>query len=276
MYNKIVTQFFNSHGINPEYISSKVDTTVYKTPYFLGDLSSVVIYKPQVESEVSIGDIYVCDKHININSTNIFELLNSFYKEEQRERRSFYLKSDQYNSRSNDNLSLDTEAMIEKCNNTSEAMTICRIDNANNINLVYTNGMHRYLALRTLYLKMLSEHPDKTESIKDKFRIRVALNEIDEIKTFCYFIFKHYQSKSGIKVGYKQEYVNHEYTGRLQMATLDGNKLLEEFAFTDNELIEFVKPFIDMDLDYYKSIEVPSFRNFLISLGYNIDVELVI
>lgn len=276
MYNKIVRQFFNSHGINPEYISSKVDTTVYKTPYFLGDLSSVVIYKPQVESEISIGDIYGCDKHININSTNIFELLNSFYKEEQRERRSFYLKSYQYNSRSNDNLSLDTEAMIEKCNNTSEAMTICRIDNANNINLVYTNGMHRYLALRALYLKMLSEHPDKIESIKDKFRIRVALNEIDETKTFCYFIFKHYQSKSGIKVGYKQEYVNHEYTGRLQMATFDGNKILEEFAFTDNELIEFVKPFIDMDLDYYKSIEVPSFRNFLISLGYNIDGELVI
>ena len=268
MHNSVVKQFFKSHGINEEYILNSVDCRLYKTVNFMGEISKAIIYKPQYKTKVSIGDIYGCDGPIKAEGDSIFDTLDVYYQDEPKKRKSLFKRNDEHCLRSNDKLMLNTEAMIEEAGRSSEPISVCRVDNTNNINLIYTNGMHRYLALRALYLKEISYHPDSIKKIKDDFKIDVYLNEIDEIKTFCLFIFRHYQKQNGLKVGYKLEYVNHEYTGRLQFCTFESNNIKEEFVFDDNGLINFVRPFIDLDLDYYKSIDVPSFRNFLISLGY--------
>lgn len=271
MYNNVVRQFFIYHEIDPESLSKKIDAKIYNTPHFLGVLSDIVIYKPQYPCEISIGDIYGCDMRKEKNIESLFDLLCEFYKEEPKQKRSFFQKKDEHCIRSNSNLMLGTEAMIERSNNSPEAISVCRVDNVNNINLIYTNGMHRYLALRTLYLKMLADNPEREKEIKELFKIKVRLNEIDEIKTFCFFIFRHYQKQKGKSAGYRFEYVNHEYTGRLKFAIMNNRNIEEEFVFDDKDLVEFIRPFIDADLDYYKSIAVPSFRNFLVSLGYNVD-----
>ncbi len=275
MLNNVIKQFLIYHGINPDYLSKLVDTNVYHTPQYLGVISGVIIFRPQVITEVSIGDIYGTNINNSRGAESIFDLLCEFYKDEPKPKRSFFKRSDEHHIRSNDNLLLNRDAMLEKCNASPELMSVCRIDNANNINLIYSNGMHRYLALRTLYLKEISNNPNDIERIKKKYKVKVGLNEIDEIKTFCFFIFRHYQRKNGKRAGYRLEYVNREYTGRLLFATLgENNKVEEEFAFNDEELIEFIKPFIELDLDYYKSIKVPSFQLFLTSLGYNEDSKI--
>lgn len=275
MYNDIVNNFLVFHEIEPNVISKKVDTRLYSKEYFLGILSSYVIYKPQRIDEVSIGDIYGCNFELKKPNISVFELLSDYFKEDKKKKENRFDKKQDYFNRSNENIFLSSNQMIEKSNNCSEHITVSKIDIENNINLIYTNGMHRFLLLKSIYLKILSLFPDKINEIKERFKIKVLLSEIDEIKTFCFFIMDHYYSKINKNVGYKLEYKDYKMTGRLMIGIGENNEFSEHLIFNDDELIEFIKPMVLDDLDFYKSINVDSFKNFIISLGYSDEYKKV-
>ncbi len=273
MYNEVVNRFLIYHEINPDSISKKVDTKLYSKEYFLGVLSSYIIYKPQRIEEVSIGDIYGYNFDLEEPNVSIFELLNSYFKEDKKKKVNGFGKKQDYFNRSNENIFLSSNQMIEKSNNCTELITVNRIDIDNNINLIYTNGMHRFLLLKIIYLKMISLFPDKIDEIKEKFKLKVSLSEIDEIKTFCFFIMDHYYSQINKVVGYKLEYEGYKMTGRIKIGIGENDEFNEHFIFNDDELIEFVKPMISQDLDFYKSINIESFKRFMISIGFDYDKE---
>ena len=270
MKNDVINRFFAYHEINPEIISKRVDTKVYKKEYFMGTLSKSLIYKPSVEKEISIADIYGYDFKTDREDDTVFTLLGDYYKDEPKQKITLFKKRDEHINRSNDNLMLSSTQMIEKSNSLDDLITVNCVDRASNINLIYTNGMHRFLALKALYLKEVSEHPEKSSEIKNRYKIKVRYSEIDEIKTYCFFILNRYFKKLNQRAGFKPEIKDYKNSGKIMIGIFDGNKLIKEYVFNDEELINFVRPMIESDLEYLKTINVPGFVSFLNSLGYDI------
>ena len=260
MYNEIVKKFFKINDINPKEISELVNCNLYKKEFFLGSISKNIIYKPETISKISIGDIYGCDYILFNSQLSIFEMLNNYYKEIDKKN---FKNGNYFFNRSNENLLLSSDVMIEKSNNSSELITINRVDNVNNINFIYTNGMHRFLALKAIYLSKIAKNKDKIDEIKKDFVLKVKLSEIDEIKTYCLFIIKKYFNKLNKTIKYGLEYDELRLTGRIIIVLEDKNFNSEIFVFDDNELIDFTIPLLESDLENYKIIEVDGFKNFL-------------
>lgn len=276
MKNSILERFFVLQEINPQEISKKVDDKLHTKEEYLGILSKALIYKDSYFTEISIGDIYGRDFGTNNGNTTIFELMDDYFKEEPKQKKIFFDKTKSHANRSNENLLLSRYAMIEKSNSLPDAITVCRVDKINNICFIESNGMHRYLALRAIYLKELADNPKLEQEIKERFKIKVSLKDIDEIKTYCFFIINNYYKGLGKKVGCKKEVANYKYTGKLKVAIFDNDDIIEEYVFSDEELIEFVKPIIKSNLEYYESIEVPGFKNFIDLISHDKTYKLII
>ena len=267
MYNKVVNRFLIYNEIKPDKLSEKIDTSVHKTPEYLGLFCSTAVYNPPTITNVSIGDIYGCDSHIVTNNDDVFQLLNIFYKDDSDDKKA-------HNNRSNDNLSMGMNQMIEKTNSSPELMTVCRVDNENNINLIYTNGMHRFLALRALYLNLAGNYPNRTEEWKKRFTVRAYLYTLSEVKTFCAHIIRRYYREKGKNILFEPDYKEREYTGKMIIIVREGTNIVEQYVLNDNELIEFTKPLLDEQIDYYRDVDVEMFKKFMNSIGFGFNPNL--
>ena len=275
MYNNVVNSFFIYHGIKPDLVSQKVDTKIYRPVDFLGVFAKNAIYEPSSESTVSIGDIYGCTMNHGDNNDSVFELLNDYYKEEKPQKKGIFQKSNDHCNRSNDNLNLSASAMVEKSNNSPEPIKVCCVDKDNKVYLINDNGMHRFLAMKSLYLAMLSDNPQLIDQIKKKFMVKVQLRELNEVKTFCYYIIKRKQKSINKSVGCRLNYQNFfDYDGRLDIGIFDNGKQVDRWVLTDKELLEIAKPLIEEDLEYYMSIDVPVFKEFMNSIGFGFNPNL--
>ena len=223
MHNDTVNNFLNRNGINEDDVRSKVNTRIVS----IGEINPIFedfgIYKSGEEKRISIGDIYGFDYAWRGVFPDAFRGLDSFYDE----------YGDGYHSRSCAALEMTAYDMLKSDSFEEEAIKVISLDEDSPCYLVESNGLHRYMALRALYLKDISDSPDKENEIKDKYKIKVVSSSIDKTKTYCNFIIASTMKGAYLKNQYDDSY---HTTGNSILVTSEGNRVL-----TDEELVDFTR-----------------------------------
>lgn len=226
MHNETVNKFLIRNNINEEEIKKNLDTRILS----MSDIDSLIedfcIYKDEEIARISISDIYGFDYRWRGIYPNIFKALDSFFDE----------NSNGYKARSCDNLLKTSEEMLNSDSFTREPMEVVEIDDVGEVYVIGSNGLHRYSALKVLYLNELYHHPEKELELKDKYKIPVSLSKIDKVKTYCNFIICSNISDSYIK---KELDNNYQATGNSVLVTDDGR-----ISLTDEELLSYTRGII--------------------------------
>lgn len=250
LYNETVLAFLDRNAIDPEKVSDHVIMTTK-------DLNVIAerfgIFKERVKKKVSIADIYGVDSKWSDVSDDIFVALNNYFDE----------NGDTYHARSCSCLYYTAEKMLEDYSFEREPVCLKKVDPFAYV--VSSNGMHRYMALRTLYLGEVSKNLDKVHDINQKYTITAFVEELDEIKTYCNFILS---SIAGLTV--KMEYDdNYRRTGRVLLK----NSALKD-SIDDEELLEITRRIVSSYPDFIQNnLRFEPFKNFVDNILYHSEKE---
>lgn len=256
MHNKTVSNFLKRNSIDEERIKKIYDTNIYSLGEIDPILEDFAIYSSSILDRVSIADIYGFDYRWRGFSKDIFLSLDSLFDEDSRG----------YKKRSVDNLLKTSKQMLESPSFSSEPMEVIEVDEENKIFTIGSNGLHRYSALKVLYLNELYHIPLEKEELKEKYKVLVSLSKIDKIKTYCNFIISRNINDAYIK---KEVDSNCQDTGNSILVTNDKKEVL-----TDEELLAFSRNVIDNNptfIDYYSSN--PKFISFIQNTLYNENIK---
>ena len=97
----------------------------------------------------------------------------------------------EYKKRGLGMLKIDKDEIVEKLQKSFYKEPITVIETEGNKYNIYTNGMHRFIVLRLLYLSELvkaGENPERIEALRKKYTIPVDVTEINKNKTYSKFL----------------------------------------------------------------------------------------
>ena len=245
LYNRTVQNFLERNNIDPNLVSKNIDTKIKMPKDQSPILAKYQILKQgEYGKNVSIGDIY----GLYDERGSIYEMLNYFFDSE----------GDDYLRRSCHKLTETPEMMMESDSFIKEPIVLINLNPQNNVYFVFTNGKHRFLTLKALYLKEVADNPQNINIIKDKYTIPATVYDVDIIKSYCNFIIQICNK------GYIIAETNAEFqkTGNCKLI----NNLNEEILLTDRELLEYIRKlyfeysylfdeYLEKDYDFYKFIE---------------------
>lgn len=223
MHNATVKFFLLKNNIDEVEVSSKVNTTILSIEDVDSIFADYGIFETTRKQKVSIGDIYGFDYKWRETIPDIFKCLDDFFDE----------MGDGYHSRSCEEFLMPPEEMLASDSFQEEPIDLINLDSETGLYLVSNNGLHRYTALRTLYLSELAQAPEKEQELREKYTIEVSSKNIDLIKTYCNFIISNSIEKSYIRNELDNNYCP---TGNSILITEDGKKTV-----TDEELLEFTR-----------------------------------
>lgn len=179
--NKCNEDFIKRRGIN----LSNIDSTIYD----IEDINEIVakfdVQGQNVSKNVSVAQIlgiYNRDDHI---SGSYPEVLDSF----------FDYQGDGYHTRSLSMLEYDEENVINGLMSSFKEEPMVLIEGESNKYLIMSNGMHRFLCMRLLYLSAKSKCKNELElsELIKKYTIPVEVVQIDYIKTYCKYLINLFQ-----------------------------------------------------------------------------------
>lgn len=246
MYNETVNAFFKRNDIDPEKISEKLDASVSNSKNIDPIIYNFGIYHLSIFQYVSIADIYGISHFDPGVSNNVFESLNSYYNDQEEG----YLK------RSCDELSKTPEEMLASDSFEVEPMKLRNLHPDEGIYIVYTNGLHRYSALRSLYLAELYKNPHDEDKLRKKYTIKAMVGNLDILKTYCHYVIK--KTMPAMleplcdSTGQKIE--------KMLLITSDNEKKI----LTDDELLEFTRNLIEENPEFVnENLKDSNFRYFI-------------
>ena len=211
-YNKTVQRFLTLNSIDPNFIAKNVDVRTQELLDQSIIMANYYILKDiQYERNVSIGDIY----GFAFEKGNIYKMLNYF----------FDVEGDDYLCRSCHQLSKSSNMMLQSKSFTIEPMVLICLRQTNDMYFIFLNGRHRFLALKSLYLKELADNFETVDTIKEKYTVPASVYDIDMVKTFCNFIIQVCQK------GYIANISSYDMK----------NILAENFILTEEDLLEYTK-----------------------------------
>ena len=222
--NKCNLNFINKLNID----FSSIDTKIY-SGFDINEIVSKYPFGSDKSTElVSIEDI--CGIYSRQYLPRKFpDVLDYFFDE----------KGDWYHTRAIDMLYYDTDNILEGLNDSFiyEPIVLFGIDNKY---LVSTNGMHRFLILRLLYLseKAKCKSEDELNNLKSKFVIPAKVSNNDLFKSYCSYLIDLFQPiRCGDVIGYefsevlsffkKRSYEVKEYVSldKFRVKKIDENEL---------------------------------------------------
>jgi len=225
MYNRTVKEFFRKHKINPKRISKVLDTNVLNENDINPIINKYGLYKQQTIQNVSVGNIYGYLFRTCSMDNNLFTSLNNLFEE----------GKGSYKSRSCHNLYLSKEEMLNSESFLREPMTIKKLQPETYF--ISSNGLHRYVCLRILYLNELHKNLKIEKQLKEKYTIKALVGELDTIKTFCNFVITSINPEVIIM---SQIDDNYQKTGNVTLKTPESTCIL-----TDEELIEMTQKLLE-------------------------------
>lgn len=231
MYNRTVKLFLERNNINPDEISKQVDCEIKTIEDIDYIISNYIIEKEKKDIYVSVADIVGFYWLGSSDKRNIFDSLNDY----------FDLDGDGYHARSCDNLENSADKMLKSNSFNYEPICLLNINPEKNIYVVTTNGKHRFISLKCLYLSELAKNKDNEKELRKKYTFFANSRDLDVIKTYSNFIIRKLLGSS-LRIEFDQNY------------KMTGNSILsinnEQKVFNDEELLTYVRQLILSNLDF--------------------------
>ena len=153
------------------------------------DLNEIVAkYEMQSNSEerkVSIANIYGVHDKMDEIDYSFPEILDYFFDEQ----------GDGYHSRSVSMLDYNEENVIDGLESSFRIEPMILIEMDYNKYFVLTNGIHRFIVLKSLYLSAKRKCQNESEIVElnQRFTIPVKVTKVDFIKTYCKYLIDMFQ-----------------------------------------------------------------------------------
>ena len=174
-------KFLENKDINFNELDNKIYTT--------RDINWIV-YKYEMQSKPVMGKVSMEDligfyRPFDDITLSFPEVLDDFFDE----------KGDGYHSRAISMLNYDSDTVMEGLKNSFEREPISTFEVDDHKQVIFNNGMHRFLVLRSLYLKERAKcNSDREISLlNDKFTIPVEVTKNDMLKTYCKYLIDIFQ-----------------------------------------------------------------------------------
>ena len=171
--NKCNEEFIKKHNID----LSSIDTRIYT----LRDINPI-IHKYEVQgrkynTNISMNDLIGFYEKRNV-SLKFPDVLDDFFDE----------LGDGYHSRSVGLLSYDLDTLFDILDISFQREPIKTLE-ADNKHVILTNGMHRFIVLRLLYLNERSKCSNNNlDNLNQKYTIPVQTTKVDTTKTYCKYL----------------------------------------------------------------------------------------
>lgn len=171
--NKCNEEFIKRHNID----LSSIDTRIYTFKDINPILHKYEVQGKTYSTNISMNALIGFYEQGNC-SLQFPEVLNDFFDE----------FGDGYHSRSIGLLSYDLDKLFDILS-TSFGVEPIKTLEADNKHVILTNGMHRFVVLRLLYLNERSKCSESNlDSLNQKYTIPVQTTPVDLIKTYCKYL----------------------------------------------------------------------------------------
>ena len=266
-YSDKVADFYKRNGIIPSEIRKKVDTKIYQPSRISEIIDYYGHYKNAETKTVSIANI-IGSGNLKLSVSDIYEVLGEFFGGK---------IAHSYDSRSDSNLEKSVDEMLSSNSFIREPMRIQNMstDPNNPIYMISSNGMHRFVSLRALYLHELSNNLENINQLNSKYSIQAEVTEIDAVKTFSHYILSKFSNVKDLSLEYLKDSDGYRIG-------LSGNSIIyvngQEIVVSDDQLISMVKDAIEknrdtlLNYDIYKNEK--EYIKFIHDLGYKMSNEV--
>lgn len=171
--NKCNEEFIKKHNID----LSGIDTRIYTLKDINPILHKYEVQGKKYDTNISMNDLIGFYEKRNV-SLKFPDVLDDFFDE----------LGDGYHSRSVGLLSFELDELFNILFTSFEVEPIKTLE-ADNKHVILTNGMHRFIILRLLYLNERSKCSNNDlDNLNQKYTIPVQTTQVDLIKTYCKYL----------------------------------------------------------------------------------------
>lgn len=173
--------FLKQNNIDIDEITRELDCKIYNFGQINPILFENEFQEKEIQKEVCIGDVWGNDS--NKNSGNIFQEMDEYFDE----------NGDGYHTRALGMLELNTENAINQLKESFkyEPIECSHVENGKYV--IMTNGLHRFIVLKILYLKEIQEakgDKEKINQIREKYTIPMGVININSNKAYCQYLIE--------------------------------------------------------------------------------------
>ena len=246
--NRDVLNFFKKNNIDFRELATSDDSYIYSTRDINKIIADYGIYDSEKDAEVSVADIIGYNFFENQNNKNIFYAINDFFKS----------NGSRYQQRSIELLNYSSDEIMNKLGPSFIEHPICIEELPENKYLISSNGLYRYMILRTHFLKEsngLDKDSKEYMELKTKYKIPVRLKKVNLIKTYAnYLLSSHPELGFNLKLELND---NYEHTGKVILEL--NNK---QYILDTDELIDYLNDVLinTQDPKYFDLIKMYSER----------------
>lgn len=220
---------------------SRIDSNVYDINEINEIVEKYEVQGKTVLKNVSLAQIYGIYKRDSSIFGSFPEVLDSF----------FDANGSGYHSRSVSMLKYNEENIISGLAHSFQREPIVLIEVDNDNYLVFTNGNHRFLIMRILYLNAKSKCNSKAEleELNRRYSIPVEVVPVDLLKTYCKYLIDLFQPISTM---------NRYYSSIEEIDVIDGKRMyqLKESTGWDSFVFRYYnEDEIELLLSSYCSLE---------------------
>ena len=173
--------FLKNNNIDIDEITRDLDCRIYNFGQINPILYDNKFEEKEVQKDVCVGDIL--GKNSNRNSGNIFKMMDECFDE----------NGDGYYTRSLEMLELNAGNAIERLKTSFQYEPIKCACVEDDKYVIMTNGLHRFIVLKILYLKEINEakgNKAQIKEIRNKYTIPMDVVNINSNKAYCKYLLE--------------------------------------------------------------------------------------
>lgn len=197
-----------------------------------------------MSKNVSVANIYGINRRMSSIPGRFPEILDAFFNR----------GGDNYHSRSVTMLDYNENNVIEGLNRSFFREPIILMESDKEQYLVLTNGMHRFVVLRSLYLSAKSKCKslEEIDALNQRFIIPVKVVPIDLTKSYCKYLIDLFQPAScmGEYIDQINEFKDENGTQMYQLDKSVGYGRVVSKCITSEEMDDYIQSYTDLGVEY--------------------------
>ena len=261
--NKSNIDFINTHNID----FTSFDTRIYTLRDINSILSQYEVQGKKVTKKVSFNDIVGFYEQRDLHM-QFPDILDDFFDE----------LGDSYHRRSVGLLSYDTDLLLNKLIDSYKIEPIKTLE-ADGKQVIFTDGMHRFVVLRLLFLNECSKCQtiDEYNAIKERFIIPVEATQIDLVKTYCKYLINTFNPAPIMGEYYQSVEKENDYY--FLSKSVGWGRPVQIVAISESEYQDYLGSVIRLNSEYgssYKPTSRSELKKFNGETLYLSDEELIL
>lgn len=253
-------KFLEKNGIDPSFVRSKVDCTIYSREDINKIVSDYEFQTPRTKRNVSIADIVGYDTDWRDVVPDIYLSIDDLFSS----------TASTYESRSLSMLEYTKDNVVDGLRKSledfSEEMVL--IETGEGSYVVFTNGLHRYTVLKAFYLMeaAYAKDDEMLEKLAKKYTIPVQVVGIDLEKTYSKYLLMTMEAfGADLKIRNIRSHYDENFTrtNKTEFLYIDGRRIVltndELRIFLINEILKFgpehLLGLISSDCEKYRSLK---------------------